>query len=280
MTSIGQLDGCLLSEVHIQGWVHAIRMQKRMAFLVIKDATGRTQCVVDRRTQPELANVVASLTRESVVGVSGTVVAGPDPGAIEIQAQAVVIYSRSTPSPPIDPASLDQPGVETWMDWRYLDLRRPANRLIFEIQTEIEWAMRQHWKEHAFIEIHTPKLMATASESGVELFEVGYFGEKAYLAQSPQFYKQMAMASGFDRVFEIAPVSRAKNLETCIAEFKSAGLMKLQNQSLKKVFSWQLQEKAGVITMVVSLLSGVVAVIGSNTVLLILSGRRTISRRK
>jgi aspartyl-tRNA synthetase len=180
-----------------------------MAFLVIRDATGRTQCVVDRRTQPELANVVASLTRESVVGVSGTVVAGPDPGAIEIQAQAVVIYSRSTPSPPIDPASLDQPGVETWMDWRYLDLRRPANRLIFEIQTEIEWAMRQHWKEHAFIEIHTPKLMATASESGVELFEVGYFGEKAYLAQSPQFYKQMAMASGFDRVFEIAPVFRA-----------------------------------------------------------------------
>ena len=209
MTSIGQLHGCISSDVHIQGWVHAIRIQKRVAFLVIRDAKGRTQCIVDRQTQPELAAVVESLTRESVVRVSGTVVAGPGPGAVEIHSKEVVIHSLSTPSPPIDPAALDQAGVETRMDWRYLDLRRPANHLIFEIQTEIEWAMRQHWREHAFIEIHTPKLMATASESGAELFEVGYFGEKAYLAQSPQFYKQMAMASGFDRVFEIAPVFRA-----------------------------------------------------------------------
>ncbi len=179
MKSIGKLDGCISSDVHISRWVRAIRMQKRAAFLVIGDETGRTKCIVDRQTQPDLAILVASLTRESVARVSGTVVASPDPGTVEIHTREVLIQSRSTPSPPVDPASQNQAGVETRIDWRYLNLRRQAKRLIFEIQTEIEWAMRQHWKEHVFIEIHTPKLMSKASESGAGLFKVGYFGEKA-----------------------------------------------------------------------------------------------------
>ena len=95
------------------------------------------------------------------------------------------------------------------MDWRYLDLRRPENLLIFGVQTTAEAAMREFWTRNQFVEIHSPKLMGSPSESGAELFALEYFGQKAYLAQSPQFYKQMAMAAGFDRVFEIAPVFRA-----------------------------------------------------------------------
>ena len=95
------------------------------------------------------------------------------------------------------------------MDWRYLDLRNPKNLVIFELQTVIEHAMREYWVQNGFIEIHTPKLMSTSSESGSELFKLDYFGRDAYLSQSPQFYKQMAMNAGFEKVFEIGPVFRA-----------------------------------------------------------------------
>ena len=90
-----------------------------------------------------------------------------------------------------------------------MDLRRPENLLIFQVQTTLEMAMREYWIQNNFMEIHTPKLMGSPSESGAELFELPYFERKAYLAQSPQFYKQMAIAAGFERVFEIGPVFRA-----------------------------------------------------------------------
>ena len=95
------------------------------------------------------------------------------------------------------------------LDWRYLDLRRDVNQLIFAVQTTAEQAMREYWIQHNFIEIHSPKIVGAPSESGAELFSLPYFEKTAYLAQSPQFYKQMAMAAGFENVFEIGPVFRA-----------------------------------------------------------------------
>ncbi|MGH9281155.1 MAG: amino acid--tRNA ligase-related protein, partial [Acidimicrobiales bacterium] len=109
---------------------------------------------------------------------------------------------------PIDATS----PLDARLDWRYLDLRRPRNRLVFEIQTTMEGAMREWWAAHGYLEVHSPKLRAMPNRSGRELFSVGYFDRTAYLAQSPQFFKQMAMAAGFDRVFEIGPVFRANPL--------------------------------------------------------------------
>ena len=211
MRQLQKLQDQIGETVEIEGWVHMVRSQKRMRFLVIRIDGGKIQCVVDNQTQPELGEIVSRLTRESIVRISGVVVENKQVGlgGLEIQIQTIEHLSLADPALPIDITSPTQSGIELRMDWKFLDLRRPESRLIFEIQTEVEWAMRQYWKQNRFIEIHTPKLMATASESGAELFEVGYFGKKAYLAQSPQFYKQMAMASGFDRVFEIAPVFRA-----------------------------------------------------------------------
>jgi len=107
---------------------------------------------------------------------------------------------------PVDP---DRASLENRLDWRFLDLRRPSNLLIFQVQTTIEQEMRNFWIENGFMEIHSPKFMGSASESGAELFRVEYFERYAYLAQSPQFYKQMAMAAGFEKIFEIGPVFRA-----------------------------------------------------------------------
>jgi len=100
------------------------------------------------------------------------------------------------------------------LDHRWLDLRNPKKLLIFKIWTLMEQAMRDWWKEEGFLQVYSPKFMGAASESGAELFEVEYFGKKAYLAQSPQFYKQMAMASGFEKIFEIGPVFRANKSHT------------------------------------------------------------------
>ena len=96
------------------------------------------------------------------------------------------------------------------MDWRFLDLRQRRNNLIFRVQTTLEHAMRSYWIERDYIEVHSPKLMASASESNAELFSLDYFGDQtAYLAQSPQFFKQMAQVAGFGKIFEIAPAFRA-----------------------------------------------------------------------
>src|ERR1035437_3988010 len=119
--------------------------------------------------------------------------------------ESLEVDSPAEPEVPIAPDS----ALDKRIDWRYLDLRRPDRRLIFEVQTTAEAAMREFWRKEGFIEIHTPKLMSSASESGAELFKVEYFDGDAYLSQSPQFYKQMAMAAGFGKVFEVGPVFRA-----------------------------------------------------------------------
>ena len=126
-------------------------------------------------------------------------------GGLELKLEELQVDSLAEPEVPIAPDS----ALDKRIDWRYLDLRRPDRRLIFEVQTTAEQAMRDYWRKEGFIELHTPKLMGSASESGAELFKVEYFERVAYLAQSPQFYKQMAMAAGFGKVFEVGPVFRA-----------------------------------------------------------------------
>jgi nondiscriminating aspartyl-tRNA synthetase len=194
--------------VRLRGWVHAVRDQKRVQFVVLRDETGMAQLVLAKGEQPsELNETISHLTDESTVTVTGVVVADERVklGGLEVQIESLTIDSPAEPELPVTPES----ALDKRIDWRYLDLRRPDRRLIFEVQTAVEQAMREHWLAEGFVEIHTPKLMGSASESGAELFKVEYFDTTAYLAQSPQFYKQMAMAGGLGKVFEIGPVFRA-----------------------------------------------------------------------
>jgi nondiscriminating aspartyl-tRNA synthetase len=207
-TLIADLKAHLDGTVELRGWVHAIRDQKRVQFLVLRDETGLAQLVLGKEDPPsELNGAVSALTPESAVTVTGLVVADERVklGGLEIQLASLEVDSPAEPELPITPES----ALDKRIDWRYLDLRRPDRRLIFEVQTTVEHAMREHWREQGFIEIHTPKTMGSASESGAELFKLDYFERTAYLAQSPQFYKQMAMAGGLGKVFEIGPVFRA-----------------------------------------------------------------------
>jgi nondiscriminating aspartyl-tRNA synthetase len=195
-------------QVTVRGWVQAVRDQKRMQFVILRDETGLAQLVLSKEEPPsELNEAISALTAESAVSVTGTVVADERVklGGLELRIEALTVDSLAEPELPI----AEDSALDKRMDWRYLDLRRPDRRLIFEVQTTVERAMREFWAKQGFIELHSPKFMGSASESGAELFKVEYFDGVAYLAQSPQFYKQMAMAAGFGRVFEVGPVFRA-----------------------------------------------------------------------
>ena len=197
--------------ITLSGWVHTIRDQKQMQFIILRNGQEQVQIMHIKSENPNLSEQITSLTRESVVTITGQVLESPQVrlGGIEIHLQKLTLETRAETPLPVDHLSENEPGIEHRLNWRHLDLRSPKNRLMAEIQTTTEWAMREYWQQEKFIEIHSPKLMGTASESGAELFELPYFDTTAYLAQSPQFYKQMAMAAGLDRVFEIAPVFRA-----------------------------------------------------------------------
>ena len=194
--------------VTIAGWVHTLRLQRAMQFVLVRDHTGVVQ-VTHRRDGSALEARLDRLTVESAVRVTGRVADNPvvSLGGLEIVPEEVVIENLAAAPLPVD----ERTGPEGRHDWRFLDVRRrPAAQLVFAVQTTLERAMREFAYAGGCTEMHTPKLMGTASESGAEVFELGYFGRSAYLAQSPQFYKQMAIAAGVDRVFEVGPVFRAE----------------------------------------------------------------------
>ena len=190
-----------------RGFVDTIRVMKWGAFIVLKDITGRIQVVVDKATYPDLN----AITQHSVITVVGEVKENPSVrlGGREMIAQSIEVDSTAEALPIQNDSEID-----SRMDYRWIDLRRDENQLMLAVQTTLVAAMRDYLLENRFVEIHTPKLIGAASESGSDVFEVKYFDTKAYLAQSPQFYKQMAMAAGLERIFETGPVFRAEKSYT------------------------------------------------------------------
>ena len=200
--------------VSVSGWVDTVRDQKKVQFVVLRDESGAVQLVNPRTTDAdgvvvadEPATSISGLAQGTFVTVTGQLKHDERVklGGIEIKLDSLTVVSAAIPETPIAADS----SLDKRMDWRFLDLRNPKQNLIFRIQTTFEHALRTYWIEHDFIELHTPKLMASASESRAELFEVGYFETKAYLAQSPQFFKQMAQSAGFGKIFEVGPAFRA-----------------------------------------------------------------------
>lgn len=211
-TLIGEAKEKTGEQVTLKGFVQTIRNQKAVQFLILRDHTGLIQVVAERSEENKVLNDrIAAITRESTVEVSGIVVSNPNVklGQLELRLKTLHVDSISDATLPIDIFGKTETELDKRLDWRFLDLRQPENQMIFRIQTTIEAAMREFWIANDFVEIHTPKIMGSPSEGGAELFSLEYFGQTASLAQSPQFYKQMAMAAGLDRVFEIGPAFRA-----------------------------------------------------------------------
>lgn len=200
-------------KVTVAGFAHFVRDQKLRQFVVLRDHTGKVQLFHEKGGEEDvLKTVIQSLNPESAIIATGAVTKNESVrlGGIEIVLEEIVVAGPAEAPVPVT----EESALEHHMDWRALSLRYPKNNLIFRVQTTMERAMRQFWADCGFVEIHSPKLMGAASESGAELFQLPYFGQTASLAQSPQFYKQMAMMGGLDKVFEIGPVFRANSSHT------------------------------------------------------------------
>jgi aspartyl-tRNA synthetase len=201
--------------VEVAGFVHEIRDQSKIKFVLLRDVTGIVQCIV-KPEQKKLFSEVVKIPRESVLKIKGEVKSSKQaPEGVEILIESYEVLSEAASPLPIPVIGKGQEvSLPKRLDWRWIELRKPKNLLIFKIWTLMEKAMREWWDKNDFIQVHSPKFMPAPSESGAELFSVSYFGKTAYLAQSPQFYKQMAMASGFEKIFEIGPVFRANPSHT------------------------------------------------------------------
>lgn len=201
-----------LGEVNkVSGFVENIRNKKSMAFIVIRDITGKLQITIEKEKHPEMIEDIDRISIDSVVTFEGLVVASEyvKLNGMEMYPDSLQIESVAAPSPILAPKG-EETNIDQRIDYRWIDLRTEKNTLMFKAQSLFINKVREFLINNNFIEIHSPKLIGAESESGAGVFEVGYFDRKAYLAQSPQFYKQMAMASGFERIFESGPVFRAE----------------------------------------------------------------------
>jgi nondiscriminating aspartyl-tRNA synthetase len=229
--------------VTVQGWLQVLRDQKKMQFLVLRDQTGSVQIVVEKASSPDEAALISTCGVEAALTITGKVIDNPivKLGGLEMQLQSITLDNNALSPLPFEPFGDTQPALDYRLDWRFLDLRRPENLLIFQVQTTAEMAMREFWLQNRFLEIHSPKLTSSPSEGGAELFTLEYFDRKAYLAQSPQLFKQMAMSAGFERVFEIGPAFRADPSFTSrhMTEFTSIDMEMSWIESHEDVMAFQ-----------------------------------------
>ena len=205
-------------KIEFSGFVENIRDLQWVQFVILRDSTGKVQVTIEKSEEKnkEMVELISNLTLESTVKITGTLLESPKVklNGMEIIPDSIEVTSRSEEELPFNYKNLEGVNLDTRLDYRFIDLRNDKNALMLKIQSDFVKYMREYLYNNDFTEIHTPKLIGAASESGSEVFEVKYFDRKAYLAQSPQFYKQMAMASGMSKVFEVAPAFRAENSNT------------------------------------------------------------------
>ncbi len=202
--------------VTICGWVQRIRPLGKLSFLIVRDREGLIQCILHhKRTDPQLLETLEKLDNEYAVAIVGRVKREEQARrGVEIVPERIIIINDAPATLPLDISGKTKADLDTRLDNRVIDLRRHENQLLFKIQHFTISRMRRFLETKGFREIHTPKIVATATEGGADLFSVKYFEREAFLAQSPQFYKQLCLVGGFDRVFEVAPVYRAEKHNT------------------------------------------------------------------
>ncbi len=204
------------SSVTISGWAHEIRDLGGITFLVVRDREGLMQVTLFKKTiDKNVLEIVRNLSRESVVSVTGIVKKeAKAPNGYELVPTAVNVLNKADSPLPMDTTGKVDADLDTRLDVRFMDIRRQKTTSIFRIRHLILKSIREYLDREGFIEITTPKVVATATEGGTALFPITYFEREAFLNQSPQLFKQLMMSGGLDRVFEIGPIFRAEEHDT------------------------------------------------------------------
>jgi aspartyl-tRNA synthetase len=203
-------------EVVLMGWIHEMRDLGGIIFVLLRDRDGVSQITApSKKISPELFEELRKLKKESVIVVKGKVQeSGKAPGGVEIIPIELKLLSESKLPLPLDTTEKTHAEIDTRLDSRFIDLRKHSVSAIFKIKSRMLHSVRNFLESQDYTEINTPKIGASATEGGTELFPITYFEREAFLGQSPQLYKQMMMASGFDNVYEIAPIFRAEEHDT------------------------------------------------------------------
>ncbi len=231
-------------EITIEGFVDNIRDLQYVQFLIVRDSSGKVQVTIEKNEENSSLNeIVSKLTIESTVKITGKLLLNEKVklNGYELIPKEIIITSECLDELPLNYKDSKSALLDTRLNYRFLDLRSEKNLLMFKVQTCLINAMREFVVKNNFVEIHTPKIISAASESGSDVFELNYFDRKAYLAQSPQFYKQMAMCSGFEKVFEIAPAFRAEksNSYRHATEFTSFDIEISYLESLEELMDFE-----------------------------------------
>jgi aspartyl-tRNA synthetase len=197
-------------EIKLRGWAQELRDLKKIKFIVLRDGSGEIQVIL-KDSSEKLNKVFSELTKESYIEVTGKLTDSKQAKlGKELVPSDICIISKSEQPLPIDISGKIETSLDKRLDWRFLDLRRREISSIFKIESEICRLFREFFTQKGFVEVWTPGIIAAASEGGTELFKVNYLGRDAYLAQSPQLYKQLLTMCNLEKVFLITPVWRAE----------------------------------------------------------------------
>jgi aspartyl-tRNA synthetase len=202
--------------VTVKGWVQDIRNLGGISFLILRDRFGTIQItMLKKKLDPTLFESITSLPRESAVAVTGEVKESKQTGlGLEIIPSGLQVYGEAAAPLPLGVVDKVNAEMDTRLNNRFMDLRKPEVRAVFELKSLMVSLIGEAMRANGFEQIHTPKIGAEGAEGGSTLFKVDYFGRPAFLAQSPQLYKQMLMSTGLDRVYELGPAFRAEHSNT------------------------------------------------------------------
>jgi nondiscriminating aspartyl-tRNA synthetase len=204
------------SPVTICGWVHEIRDLGGITFLIVRDREGLVQVTLFKKTiDKNVLETARNISRESVVAVTGNIKKeAKAPNGYELIPTEIKVLGKAESPLPMDTTGKVDADLDTRLDARFMDMRRPYTQSIFRIRHLLQKSIREYLDREGFVEITTPKVVATATEGGTALFPITYFEREAFLNQSPQLFKQLMMSGGLDRVFEIGPIFRAEEHDT------------------------------------------------------------------
>ena len=206
------IDG--LEDVFIAGWIQQVRNLGGLKFIQLQDRTGLVQIVLPKKkVTPEVFEI--DYQEGDIIAVKGTIVENKSaPKGKEILPSEIVVLNKRDQEYPIAIGDKIETNIDKRLDYRFLDLRDRKVAQIFEIESAVAYAIQEYFMKNDYLQFFSPKIVGSATESGASVFEIEYFGKKAFLAQSPQFYKQMMLIAGFEKVFEIGPVFRAEKHHT------------------------------------------------------------------
>jgi aspartyl-tRNA synthetase len=207
-----ELKKAMDKEVVVNGWCHDVRVLGGINFLLLRDVEGIVQVTAPKKlVKPEILKIYEKLHQEDVLSVKGKVVKSKAKNAdIEIIPSDIEVLSKADVPLPLDPRGVTPANLDTRLDWRSLDLRRQENLAIFRIQSKIMEGMQEFFRSKGFIQVWTPSILGGLSEGGAEVFKIDFFGKEAYLRQDPQLHRQLLIAAGFEKIYDMGPSWRAE----------------------------------------------------------------------